>query len=250
MSPGKSGTWQEMVAVTDPYEADYVLVIDDTSADIPRDRAIYMSAHPYMEGYVGYHTGQDGLKSLDNKREFGFGEWWLSYDYDYLSNMPYPDKPKDCVTIMSDTSGVHGQTQRKAFAKELQKKGIPLYGRIAGGQELGTNTRDTYWFGKEDVLASARYSVEVDVGPCRNYFSERVFDSLLMWCCPLYWGSTNLEYYLPADSFKYIDIYGSGADVLNFIKEPVTVEAIKEARWLLLNKWQIWPRTYETIKNL
>lgn len=249
MTPNRSGAWQEMTAITDMNKADYVVVIDNTTHPVPKDRTIYMSAHPYMEGYSGYNTGE-GLYSIDNKRQFGFGEWWLSYDYDYLSNMPPMEKTTDCVTIMSNAGGSYGRDRRKRFAKILKSKGIPLYGRIDGGQELGTNTRDTYWFGKEEILYGARYSVEIDVGPCRNYLSERVFDALLMWTMPLYWGCTNAEYFIPADSFHYIDINGNGEDVLEIIKQPVNYDAIKPARDICLNKLQIWPRTYETIKNL
>ena len=104
-----------------------------------------------------------------------------------------------------------------------------------------------YWFGKENVLAQHEYSIEIDVGLTKHYFSERVFDSLLMWCMPLYWGGTNLEDYLPAECFKYIDIYGDGRDLFDAKRK---ISAIAEARDLLLNKYQLWPRVYEVIKQL
>jgi hypothetical protein len=119
---------------------------------------------------------------------------------------------------------------------------------------LGSSHNDggDHTWGKEDVLEKYRYSVEVDVGETRNYFSERVFDSLLMWCMPLCWGSTNIEEYLPKNSFRYIDIYGGGGDILEIIKTDVrerNLDAIREARNLLLNKYQIFARSYDYIQQ-
>lgn len=249
MTPNRSGVWKDMVAVTNISDADWCVVIDSTSARVPDDRTLYISAHPKMEGYDGYCDLSGKQHKLDNSETFGFGEWWLKHDYDYLCKLEKPPKSDKTVYILSDASGGYGRSRRKDFASVLEQKGVDVYGRIkgVGKGELGENTRDGYWFGKESLLCDAKYSVEVDVGPCRNYFSERVFDSVLMWCKPLYWGGTNVEKYLPSGSFQYIDIYGDGSDVIN--PEPVDYDAIAEARQLLLNKYQLWPRVYEYIKS-
>jgi len=250
MTPNRSGKWKDMVGVTKIEEADWCVVIDSTTQSVPLDRTIFVSAHPKMsDDYPSYVDNTDKPYRLDNAETFGFGEWWVNFSYDALSAMKRPNKSNKTCYIVSNTSGKWGRSDRKEFAKMLSND-IGIYGRIqdVGRGELGINTPDAYWFGKEDVLRDHKYSVEVDHGFCKHYFSERVFDSLLMWCMPLYWGCTNIEDYLPKECFKYIDIYGDGQDVIN-PPEP-NYKAIAEARDMLLNKYQIWAWTHAYIKGL
>jgi hypothetical protein len=254
MTPNCSGEWKDLVAVTEERDADWCVVVDDTQRCMNPDRTLYVSAHPFMEGYEGYRDLSNKKHKLDNKSTFGFGEWWLRHDYDYLSALQPMEKSKDCCWIISNSVGGYGRERRKELAKELNGL-VNVYGRIngVGAGHLGVTDNDggDHGWGKEDVLAAHRYSVEVDVGHCKNYFSERVFDSLLLWCMPLYWGSTNLQEYLPENSFKYIDIYGTGKDILEISKSNAREEnlgAIAEARDLLLNKYHIFARAEEYIK--
>ena len=257
MTPNYSGVWKDMVGVTNHHEADYCVVIDYTAERVDPDKTIYIGAHPFIEGYNGYKDLSRHKHKLDLKDTFGFGEWWLKYDYDYLSALEPMDKTKDLCCIMSNTDGKQGQTQRKIFIKELAKRvDVHIYGRIEGIGMGVLGSTDLYGgnhcHGKEDVLAEHRYSIEIDIGLTRNYFSERFFDSLLMWCMPLYWGSTNVEEYIPARAFKYIDIYDGYFNIFSVInsnKREQNLDAIAEARHLLLNKYQIWARVYEFISN-
>ena len=245
MTPDRSGKWKDMEATINLDEADWFVVIDDTPLNLPEERTLYICAHPYIKGYSGYKDQSKHKHKLDLRDTFGFGEWWLNYDYDYLTNLKKPEKTKETCFILSNAEGDYGRTQRKLFAKHLEQQGINVYGRIkgVGKGELGINDKNNYWFGKEEVLRQHKYSIEIDIGHTLNYFSERVFDSLLMWCKPLYWGSTNVEQYLPKDSFQYIDIYADRLPEL----QPINYLAIKEARDLLLNKYQLWPRVYNFI---
>lgn len=255
MTPQSSGIWKDMVAVTDQNEADWCVVVDDTTRQMNPDRTLYVSAHPYMDGYEGYRDLSKKKHKLDNKETFGFGEWWLDYSYDELIAMEPPTKDKKCCWIISDSVGGYGRERRKELAKQLNGQ-VDIYGRIkgVGAGPLGSHEHDggNHCWGKEDVLQRYKYSVEVDVGPCRNYFSERVFDSLLMWCLPLCWGCTNLDRFLPRDSFRLIDIYGSGKDILEISKTDAwekSLPAIREARSLLLNKYQLFARVHEYLSN-
>lgn len=253
MTPGRSGVWKDMVGVSNPKEADWCVVIDSTVQEVP-EKTLYVSAHPKMENYHNYVDLSNKKYKLDNAETFGFGEWWLKYDYDTLSKMECPKKEKELVCIMSNSTGPWGRTERVNFAKMLHARGMPLYGRIkgAGAGELGTYTPTTYWFGKADVYEKYKYALEIDVGDCRNYFSERFFDALLMWCMPLYWGCSNVHEYIPQEAFRYIDIFGNGDDVLRYQNSgewEKSLGAIAEARDLLLNKYQLWARVYDWLKQ-
>jgi len=260
MTPGSSGVWKDMVGVTSIEEADYCVIIDYTEQKVPPEKAIYVGAHPYMPRYSGYHNfdSKDCVAKLDLQYTFGFGEWWLKYGYDYLSKLEPVEKTKNICCIMSNNEGIYGQLQRKIFIRQFSKRtNVHIYGRIKdiGNGVLGSIDTDggNHTHVKEPILGENRYSIEVDVGFTKHYFSERVFDSLLMWCMPLYWGSTNVEDYLPENSFRYINIYGDGSDILKIVENgerEKNLSSIAEARHLLLNKYQIWARIWELINSL
>jgi hypothetical protein len=254
MTPQRSCKWKDMKATTNDSEADFFVVIDSTHKQLPKDRTIYISAHPYIEGYSGHADieNKECLAKLDLKHTFGFGEWWLKYDYDYLSKFKLPKKTELVCCIMSNVDGDYGRTRRKEYIKNLTSiyPSINVYGTIKGVGKGALRDGEEYQHGKEKVLSKHKFSIEIDTGPTKHYFSERVFDSLLMWCKPLYWGGTNLEDYLPKECFSYIDIYSEGKDVLQAVKEEVDYKAIGEARHLLLNKYQLWARIYDLIKSL
>ena len=266
-TPKKSGIWKDMVGVTSVDEADYCMLLDGRSSEIvPPEKAILVGAHPKMEGFASYQCfdNRQCVAKLDCRDTFGYGGWWLDEDYDTLSALKHPKKVKDLSCILSNGKGPWGEIQRIEFMKRFCSKypgKVDLYGRIKPEGslvadykgELGTNTPATYRFGKRRGLEPYRYSIEFDNGPTRNYFSERFFDSMLMWCMPLYWGGTNVEDFLPADSFRYIDINGDGSDVMDIVNSNFRekhLDAIAEARDLLLNKYQIWPRLHSVIKEI
>lgn len=267
MTPGRSGQWKDMVGVTDPFKADYCVIVDDAlGVPYPKDRAIYMGAHPYIPGYDSYRCFDGmGVARLDLRDTFGFGEWWLKYDYDYLSKLQLQpmEKSKDLICIMSNAIGRPDQELRKLYIKRFcESHCLDLYGGLKPETEaiaaqykgvLGNPDRAgvDYWYGKEGILENYRYALEFDNGPTKHYFSERIFDDILLYTTPiLALGCTNLEEYLPEGSFHYANIAGYGNDVMEIIKRTPDYKALKEARDLLLNKYQLWARVWETIQNL
>jgi len=268
MTSGRKGIWKDMIAVTNPEEADFQVVIDETRYPVDPKRVIYVGAHPHIPGYRGWRCfdDKDCVAKLDLRDTFGFGEWWLSYDYDYLSSLEPMSKTKNLCCIMSNqhTPNNDGREKRIPFLRRFcgNHTGLlNLYGRIKPDGnlishyhgELGTNTPTTYWFGKEDVYRDHRYAIEIDIGLTENYFSERFFDSMLMWCMPIYWGGTTVHEWVPPESFRYFDIDGNGDDVAEFVSSDFREQHISdmgEARYIILNKLQLWPRVYNLIKNL
>ena len=102
------------------------------------------------------------------------------------------------------------------------------------------------------MLKDYKYILDFDEINNEHYFSERIFDDLLMWTMPIYRGCANLDKYIPKDSFIYSE--GLSMAQIHGIVNSSTFEnnypAIKTARELLLNKYQLWPRVLETIEGL
>lgn len=264
MTPGRSGKWKDMVGVTSIKEADYCVIIDYTIQDVPAEKAIYIGAHPRSipHAYINMDDKQCFAK-LDCEKVFGFGEWWIEFDYDYLSKLGKPKKVNKLCSIVSNVDTFYNHKARRAWLArfvETKLNEFNLYGRIEPFTDRmryyyrgKLNSDKDHMGGKEEKLLKHKYVIEFDNdAPDGHYFSERVFDDLLMWCMPIYWGGGNLHKYIPKESFRYLDINDSGESVYTVLEEDPysrSMEAIAEARNLLLNKWQIWPRVYNTIKG-
>jgi hypothetical protein len=273
MTPGRSGKWGNIEAVTDPFEADFCFIMDGYSGKFPEERAIYFGEHPSV-CETSYRTWQDkkALARLSLDKHLNLGEWWLGLDYDHLMQLECPKKPRRLACIMTYQTHNAMYAQRPKFMQEYVTRyphsAPDIYGRPEERFNvdeilkpyyhgaLGFNHPDgrigEHLIGKE-VLQVYKYSLEFDVGPTKNYFSERFYDALLLWTCPIYFGSTNVASYIPFKSFWNIDI--NDLEDIDRVYNIVAgfypdYEAIKEARDLLLNKYQMWAYAHDVVNNL
>ena len=282
MTPNSTGIWKDLVGVTNPDIADFHVIIDETNLKVDSKKAIYVGGHPTScTGYNNFENRGGYVAKLDLAETFGFGEWWLKANYNELSSLQSPNKTKDLTCILSNTRVFDYHRKRVKFMMDFCSKypiRVDLYGRIiiregenslhnsykgpVGVSETHTNYEKLYWFGKRKALEPYRYSLEFDMGRspemgiCENYWSERFFDSMLLWTMPIYYGGTNIHKYLPENSFRYIDLFNPNhtpeyvIDIIDSDFREKHIEDMKEARNLLLNKYQIWPRIFSVIKGL
>jgi hypothetical protein len=260
MTPGCHGIWQDLQGVEDVSEADYVVAIDRFPArpDVPVSKRILLGAHP--EGVINHNAmhGEEAFKIVSMANTFGFGEWWIKHDYDYLSRLEPPFKTAQLGAIVSDSNTVSAHRLRRAFLERFCRYHpgvLDLYGRIkpwgaltsyyCGPLGQASSSGGQYWFGKEPVYKRYRYMLEFDVVG-EHYFSERVFDCLLLWALPIYSGGAGISRYLPEESFRRLVLTGNGDEVAEWAKDDTcyvsSLPAIAEARDILLNKLQLWPR--------
>ena len=295
MTPNCSGKWKNMEAITDPEAADYVIIMDGWNQKISHNRIIYFGAHPKVEGNnlsPAFRTFKDKtcLAKITLDKFLNPGEWWLDCTYDELSNMTPPEKksalPIACIMTYQTHNPMYEQRIKfmEGFMYHFPQAALwlDLYGRPedkfwanqnfkwvyrgALGKNKPDGTLNEHTQGK-NILKDYKYSLEFDVGPTKNYISERFYDAMLLWCIPIYFGSTNVHEFLPPESFQYIDIYDTSPENYKKLFQSLTFltkndifyckgkitpigKAMEEARWLLLNKFQIWPYTYDVINNL
>jgi len=205
----------------------------------------------------------------DLKHHFGFGEYWIKYDYDYLKALQPTHKPKKLACIMSNADTQEYHKKRLNWLERVTNKkdlAFDLYGRLnprtdsikeyykgpcgsydaRGSASSGGND---HMSGKEPIYEQHQYMLEFDATGA-NYFSERIFDCLLLWSMPIYWGGSNLHKYIPKESFHYLNIESDGEDVMQIINSgsyEKNLDAIKNARTILLDHLQIWPRIHSAI---
>ena len=274
MTPGGKGRWKNLVGVPTIEEAELAVIIDYTIYDLPIDMPkVYIGAHPPpMSGYRCYDD-KEAIAKFDLRDTAGFGEWWLDWNYDEVMNLKCPEKTKDISVILSNKRQLEEHTQRRVVVNKLCQDYpgiIDVYGRIIPDETeealkkyhkgmLGeclsemTNT-GAHTSGKTPALLPYKYSLEFDYYcQCPHYFSERFYDALLMWCMPIYSGGKGIDKYLPRNSYIEIDSFKvTSEEIAKYIKSGFREEHIKditEARDLLLNKYQLWPRVEEGIRG-
>ena len=272
-TPGKSGIWGQLKGVNNYQDADYFGVIDyipdNIRNQIDETRCIFLGAHPEtMQAYRDM-SNYKGIKMYDLKHAFGYGEWWLKYDYDYLMKLSPNPKLKLLGAIVSDANTQEYHKKRREFLERFTNRNdieFDLYGRIRPFTEnmkkyyrgvcgsldargaASANGND-HMSGKEEIYNKYKYMIEFDATG-KNYFSERVFDCLLMWSMPIYYGGYNLDKYLPKECFVQLDINGNGDDIIKIINSGIyekSLPYIAKARQLLLNKYHIFARCHDAI---
>jgi len=168
---------------------------------------------------------------------------WFNNDqghsFDDLISCELPEKTKKTSIISSNMNVFPGHLKRIEFVSYLREQKpfeFDLFGR-------GINPIENKW----DALAPYKYSIAIENTKLSHYWTEKLADCFLAYTLPIYYGAEKLEEYFPADSFVRIDIEdiaGSVAIIRQVLEEDVwekRIPAIKEARELILNKYQLFP---------
>lgn len=264
MTPESKGIWGQIQGVDSYEEADYYVVIDYLPFELKRlvdeSKCIFLGAHPETMGAYHSQAKYKGFKMLDIAYRNGFTEWWLNLDYTFLSNLQPPVKTKELTCIMSDANTQFYHTARRDhLARFVQanadKVKFNLHGRIVPytpkmgqyyrgvcGSYNPSGGENDHMSGKEQVLLEHKYVLEYDCTG-EHYMSERLFDDLLLFCLPIYWGGKGAEKYLPKESVFQLDINGNGSDFIDLLHDNLyekSLPYIIEARNKILNELQLW----------
>lgn len=148
-------------------------------------------------------------------------------DFDWLSRLKVPEKDQLISVFCSTKSNWPGHALRLRFVERLKEElGSQLhwYGN-------GINSVPDKWSG----LLPYRYSIALENQSARNVVTEKIFDPILAYSLPIYWGAPNISDLLPAQAVLPIDIrdlHGSVRRVREILDEdpwqsvlPVIIEA-------------------------
>ena len=157
---------------------------------------------------------------------------------------PNTDRPIGLGCVTSGKSDWPGHRDRLAFLRALCEDGIPL--ELFGmnlPQDLGGRGPVQ---SKGSVLRGARFTlaIENDAGNDR-YVTEKLWDPLISWSLPLYFGSRAADSLIPMDSFIRLPDLGRGG--LEVIREVLSrpaiweerLDAIEQARKLILGEHRL-----------
>ena len=176
--------------------------------------------------------------------------WHIGRSYDQLSALTreqvLPAKRDGVSWITSNASHKEGHKLRMGFKDYLIENGFnfDLFGR-------GFNPIDD----KFDGIMPYRYSIAIENFSCDDYWTEKIADCFLSWTIPIYWGAKNILSYFPERSIILIDPTHP-ENALKTIRDAIendyfhkNLEALAEARNLVLNKYQLFPHISDLVKK-
>jgi len=255
-TPGNSGVWKNITGVTDVDKADCVVFLEEMDYRINVDNKIVIcfprepvNTKNWEGKSLKYGFTYDTLHHVVTNPQF------MDKTYDELESLEY-NKSKKVSCVVSKKMGMTGHKQRVNFIIKLTSiypDLCDIYGS-GWGNELNRSYKGS--FGcyhrksssiktKYDGLVDYKYSLCFENTKRKNYFTEKFTDCILCWTVPIYWGCSNIGDFFPKDSYYEIDI--NSPDCIERIKEIVNtpiqdknIIALKEARDLVLNKYNLW----------
>ena len=254
-SPAGTMKWNNITFTEDPIaECDYLIVINSTTQSIyvktlkggkwlftqespVPDYVWQKKLFPFFDRVYSFWEDSAGPQY----REQTCLPWHIDRTYDELIVLRHEDlKPKrDQVSwVTSNNAHKPGQKVRLEFLRHIQDSEFPLglYGR-------GFNPIDD----KFDGIAPYKYSIAMENYACEHYWTEKISDCFLSWTMPIYFGCTNILDYFPKESMIIIDPKKPD-EAMRIIESAIknnlwekSLSAIKEARELMLNKYNFFP---------
>ena len=263
-TPGNTGTWgQFRFTLDDVDECDYLVVLNfvrnRTSVKVSPKNVWAFMQEPYApDRFPWVEDGHERFGTVfthhifnnDVKKYIGTQTclpWHINKSYDELLILDVPTKTRDISWVSSSKMFLPGHQQRMDFyhrISEDRRLDIDYFGR-------GINEVED----KYQVLAPYKYSIAIENSQSKHYWTEKIADCFLSYTLPIYFGCTNIADYFPEKSFVRIDIndYEKSVQTIErVLHEDIweeRIDAIKKARELVLNKYQIFPFVSDHIEN-
>ncbi len=174
--------------------------------------------------------------------------WHVNKSYQQLVDAIVPTKTKTISWITSNKLNFPGHKKRMQFYQFLKSQNqlsVDFFGK-------GIQFIEDKW----DALAPYSYALAIENSTTTHYWTEKLADCFLSYTLPFYYGCQNIEDYFPKDSFILIDITKPN-DALHIIQTAIEnkewekrFEAIKEARQLILNRYNFFHFVKARIEEL
>jgi len=219
---------------------------------VPQDRIIYLCREPSLaeyreknnynyeaaKQYCGYVSGPDPEAPIP---DYMPAIWYHSNSFRELNEMEPPAKIKPCSWITSGVDRSQNHLDRLNFLKLLQERQINVdcYGRNLPSWCKNWGQIGNKW----QAMAPYYYNLAIENYAGNDlYVTEKLWDALLAWCLPIYYGGGGADKLLPPGSF--IRLPSLDEKGLEFIQEVTAStdywyqakDAISEARQIILHK--------------
>ena len=230
--------------------------------EVPRERLIFLLREPpfeekqptrlkdykWAEKYCGYVSGPDDLAPVP---DYMPAIWYLDNSFRELNESPPPEKVKPCSWITSGIDRTVNHRHRLTFLKLLRESDLEfdLYGRGLPDWVKGNGPVSNKW----QAMAPYHYNLAIENYAENNwYVSEKLWDALLAWCLPIYYGGPAVDKLLPPGSFLRLPSMDEKG--LAYIRDVISTadawyaakDAIAEARQIILHELNLinWLSNY------
>lgn len=219
---------------------------------VPKENIIYLMREPPLtevqhqnginyavaKDYCGYIAGPDDSAPIP---AYMPAIWYHANSFRELNQMPIPEKISACSWITSGISRTANHRQRLTFLQQLQQTHLSLdiYGRNLPARIQSQGEMKNKWHS----MAPYYYNLAIENYADNSwYVSEKLWDSLLAWCLPIYYGGSAADKLLPPESFLRLPSLDEKG--IAYIQEVIATpeawherkEAIAEARQIILHK--------------
>lgn len=239
--------WQKKPSYTyQPVE------VESQLRSVPQERIIYLLREPPLEevvdinkmnyaaakNYCGYISGPDDFAPVP---DYMPAIWYLNNSFRELNEMNPPVKEKYCSWITSGINRTENHRKRLNFLRLLQEQelGVDFYGRDLPDWSKSFGKVGNKWH----AMAPYYYNLSIEnYAENELYVSEKLWDALLAWCLPIYYGGSAADKLLPPGSFLRLPSMDEKG--IAYIKEVISSadawyaakDAIAEARQIILHK--------------
>ena len=235
--------------------------LKDRLQNVSPDRTIFLSREPPLpeviqhnithynqaKPYATYISGPDDAAP---QPEYMPAIWYLNNSFEELNQLPPPTKQKSCSWITSGIDRTANHRDRLSFLKLIHESKVEcdFYGRgLPTWAQAGSINNK--WYG----MAPYYYNLAIENYADNDwYVSEKLWDSLLSWCLPIYYGGSAADKLLPPRSFLRLPSMDEKG--LQYIREMTATpdawyeakDAIAEARQIILHKLNLmnWMSEY------
>lgn len=219
---------------------------------VPKSRSIYLLREPPLpeiahknktnyesaQSFCGYISGPDDFAPMPNYMP---AIWYVPNSFEELSSGRVPAKIKPCSWITSGINRTENHRQRLAFLQQLQASGLELdvFGRDLPSTVQTIGQLDN----KSHGMSPYYYNLAIENYADNDwYVSEKLWDALLCWCLPIYYGGGAANKLLPPGSFLRLPSLDDKG--MAYIQEVTATPdawyeakaAIAEARQIILHK--------------
>jgi hypothetical protein len=232
---------------------------------VPRDRRIYLLREPPLEEVV--RANQYNYEQAKHHCAYVFGPdddaptpdympaiWYVNNSFRELNEMLPPTKVKTCSWITSGISRTENHRKRLDFLRLLRSHPLDfdLFGRDLPDWSQANGPISNKWHG----MAPYYYNLAIENYADNDwYVSEKLWDALLSWCLPIYYGGSAADKLLPPGSFLRLPSLDQKG--LQYIQEVTSTpdawyesqSAIAEARQVILHKLNLLNWLSEFVRN-
>jgi len=240
------------VARLQKSSSDQIVEVEPQLRGVPKERTIYLLREPPLDevverhkaayeranNYCAYISGPDDFAPTPNYMP---AIWYHSNSFRELNEMDSPQKEKACSWITSGISRTPNHRKRLEFLKLLRSSELKfdLYGRNLPEWTQCGGELSNKWY----AMAPYYYNLAIENYAENDwYVSEKLWDALLAWCLPIYYGGPAADKLLPPGSFLRLPSLDEKG--VSYIKDAIATpdawyaakDAIAEARQIILHK--------------